>query len=599
MKVQYAVKIKLRIVAVIGSIFILCGALFAQKQLVHESKVYISSEGRMYIQKSLPVYLRMATSPDDDANTYLLKSEVTTRYSNPMYFDTEGYNTIRSPWIVDTITKRPVYPQQDIIFEVYADGYPPQTRAKFEGTAHFIKEGKKYFGTDIKVNMSAIDGLSGIDKIYYSLNGENYRQYTEPISTGKEGEYTLKYYSVDNVGNAEEPKEENYIIDFTAPESQYEIKGLLNENYVSPDAKILLSSKDEISGVKGIYYQINDGKVLKYYNPIPVTALGDESGSMSFYAVDNLGNKEKVKIIGNFSSESEQGEEKDNQNVVFRFYIDDTPPEISINIEGNKYDGKYLYLSQDSKISINADDDKSGVENIYYSINNSSLSELYSQPFGIKNQGLQYLNYAAVDFVGNKSLLKTEKIFLDLTAPVTRIDYTGLKFFNRDTFYITENTEIVVSCTETESGINKIFYKIDDGEIKEYSSPLVIKKGGYHTITYYGIDNLNNKEAEKYEGLYVDNKPPVIHHHFNVAPIGTKVIREEDFTIYPITTILYLGATDYESGGERIEYIINDGPIKTELPVNNFKPGNYTVKITAFDELSNKQTSSLTFSIEK
>ena len=593
------VKMNIKSIGVITGIFFLCGSLFAQEQPLHESRVYISPDGRMYIQKSLPVYLRMATSPDNEAKTYLLRSEVTTKYSNPMYFDTEGYNTIRSPWIVDTITKKPIYPQQDIIFEVYADGYPPRTRAKFEGTAGLIKEGRKYFGGDIKISISAIDGLSGIEKTYYSINGENYKEYTGPVSAAREGEYTLKYYSADNVGNAEEPKEENFIIDFTPPESQYEIKGLLNENFVSPDAEIVISSKDEISGVKSIYYKINNGRLQRYYNPIPVTALGDESGSMSFYAVDNLGNTEKKKIIGNFTPEPGQNEENDNQNVVFRFYIDDTPPEISINIEGNKYEGKYLYLAQDSKISLEANDDKSGVDKVYYSINNSSLSELYSQPFGIKNQGLQYVNFAAMDFVGNKSPLKAEKVFLDLTAPVTRIDYKGLKFFNRDTFYITENTEIVISSTETESGINKIFYKIDDGDINEYSTPVIIKEGGFHTVSYYGTDNLDNKEAEKLEDFYVDNKPPVIHHHFNVAPIGSKIVREEDFTIYPINTILYLGATDYESGGERIEYTINEGPVKTELPVTGFKPGNYTVKITAFDELSNKKTSKLTFSIEK
>lgn len=248
---------------------------------------------------------------------------------------------------------------------------------------------------------------------------------------------------------------------------------------------------------------------------------------------------------------------------------------------------------------MDARDDKSGVDKIKYSLNNSSLSELYTQPFEIKDPGLKFLHYAAVDFVGNKSSVKTEKVFIDITAPVTKIGYSGLKYFNRDTLYITENTEILINFTETESGISKMFYKIDESEFKEYSSPLIIKEGGFHKITYYGIDNLNNKEAEKSEGIYVDNEPPVIHYHFNVAPIGTKVVHEEDFTIYPINTILYLGATDYESGGERIEYTINDGSARTELPVRDFKPGNYTVTINAFDELGIKKTSNLKFSIEK
>ncbi len=599
MKILYSIKMNLRIVILISAFFLLNGKSFTQEALKHERKVYVSADGRMYIQKSLPVYLKMATSSDDSAKTYLLKSEVTTKFSNPMYFDTEGYNTIRSPSIVDTVTRKPVYPQQDIIFEVYADGYPPRSGVRFEGTAHFIKEGKKYFGSDIRIVIKATDGMSGVDKTYYSINDESYRQYTETILAAKEGEYKIEYYSVDNVGNVEEQKEEHYIIDFTPPQTQFEIKGLLEDNYVSAGAKISLSGKDNISGVKNIYYQINDGKIQIYYNPIPVNVLGDESGSLSFYAVDNLGNMEKKKIIGSFSSDEDKDNNPEGQNMIFRFYIDDEPPEISLNIDGEKHKGKYLYISQNSKISLIAEDDKSGVKKVNYSINNSSLSEVYKEPFGIDNPGIKLIHYASVDFVGNTTPLKTEKVFLDATEPVTGIEYSGLKFFNRDTFYITENTEILLNSVETESGINKIYYKVDDSEFKEYSSPIILKKGGFHTIYYYATDNINNIEKQKSEGVYVDNKPPVIHHHFNVAPIGSKIVREDDYTIFPVNTILYLGATDYESGGERIEYTINDGPVKTELPISNFKPGNYIVKISAFDELSNMHTSNLTFSIEK
>ena len=131
-----------RILMLFSVVFMLFITLSAQEQK-HVKKVFISPKGRIYVQKSLPVYLRIATSPDDNAKSYLLKSEVTTKYSNPMYFDTEGYNTIRSPWRVDTITKKPVYPQQDIIFEVYADGYPPRSKAKYSGTSKYIKEGTK------------------------------------------------------------------------------------------------------------------------------------------------------------------------------------------------------------------------------------------------------------------------------------------------------------------------------------------------------------------------------------------------------------------------------------------------------------------------
>jgi hypothetical protein len=78
--------------------------LQGQDQPKHEKKIYVSPEGKMYVNKALPLYLRIATSPDDNAKTWLLRSEETARYSNPMYLDTEGYNTFRSPSAVDTAT---------------------------------------------------------------------------------------------------------------------------------------------------------------------------------------------------------------------------------------------------------------------------------------------------------------------------------------------------------------------------------------------------------------------------------------------------------------------------------------------------------------
>ena len=578
--------------------FVVFVTLVAQEPVKHAKKVFISPAGRIYIQKSLPVYLRIATSPDEDAKSYLLKSEVTTKYSNPMYFDTEGYNTVRSPWRVDTATKKPVYPQQDIIYEVYADGYPPRSKLKYEGARQYIKDGRKYFGGGIEIIITAIDALSGVDKIYYSINNENYKPYSGSISFSNEGEYTLKYYSVDNVGNVEQIKTESFIIDITYPETVYEIDGMTNENYISPDARIILKSTDSLSGVKAIYYQINNGTVLKYSSPIPVSVLGSESGSISFYSVDNTGNKENIKVIGSFPSKISTDEGTEDHEVVFEFYIDSKPPEVTLSFEGIKYQGKYLYISPHTKIKLIATDDKSGVNKIKYRIGSSLVLKDYNEPFGINIAGLQTIYYTAIDFVGNWTSLKNQKVFVDLNVPNTSFNLKGLSFFNRDTLYIKTDTKILIDNYDNESGTKNVYYKINNGESKEYSSPFLIDKEGFHNITYYGIDNVNNEEEHKVKGVFIDATPPVIHHQFNVAPIGSKIIRDEEYTVYPTNTIIYLGSTDYASGGKRIEYIINNSPVKTELPIRNFKPGNYLIDIFAYDELGNRQVSKLKFSIE-
>jgi len=70
---------KISLLLVVISISQFC--LLGQEPLKHEKRIYISPEGRMFIQKSLPIYLRMANSQAENAENYLLKSEVTKKFS--------------------------------------------------------------------------------------------------------------------------------------------------------------------------------------------------------------------------------------------------------------------------------------------------------------------------------------------------------------------------------------------------------------------------------------------------------------------------------------------------------------------------------------
>lgn len=66
--------------------------LFSQEQLKHTPKMYKSSDGKLYMNKSQPMYLWISTSPGNESEKIRLESEKHKKYSNPFYFDTEGYN---------------------------------------------------------------------------------------------------------------------------------------------------------------------------------------------------------------------------------------------------------------------------------------------------------------------------------------------------------------------------------------------------------------------------------------------------------------------------------------------------------------------------
>ena len=122
----------------------------------HPKRVYLN-DGNTYVQKELPMYLKFSTEPN--GQTYDLKSKATAEYADPMYLDTEGINYIRSKWAVDKNTKQTANPQQEVLFEVYADGLAPVTTSKFSG-APVYKKDKIYYGKGLKVDLTSTDGVT-------------------------------------------------------------------------------------------------------------------------------------------------------------------------------------------------------------------------------------------------------------------------------------------------------------------------------------------------------------------------------------------------------------------------------------------------------
>ncbi len=567
----------------------------AQTPLKHEKKIFVSPDGKVYVNKFLPIYLKISASPDANAISYTLPSVKTAKYANPMYFDTEGRNTFLSPWAVDTVTKKPVVPKILIQFEVYADGKPPVTHLNIKHAHKYIKNGEPYFDKDVVLEFSAMDEVSGTEATYISIDHGNYMELSKMVpSFDKEKEYVISYYSVDRVGNVEKPKTEKFHLDRTPPKTSFKIIGESKGKVLSSKASISLSSTDSLSGVNKIVYSINDGPEKLYYMPIPISLLNQGKSKISYYAIDNVGNKEDAKIIATSSGTPDESE----QSSAFSFYIDKEPPVVNYEIVGDQSNGKYLYISSRSEFKINATDDKSGVDKVTYSINYPLLDQTYTEPFKLKGTGLQTVFFTASDNVGNLAMPKSQVVYIDNSVPKTSLSINGRSYSNRDTTFITSETKIVLYTSETGSGVKALYYSIDGGSKSLYSVPVTFQKEGFHSLEYFAVDNVNNTEETRKRSFFVDNIPPVIHYHFSVKAIGEKTIRNEKYTIYPSNAMLYIAATDNATGGNVIDYTINGKPKQNLIPVKGLVPGNYEIVITAYDMLWNKSSETILFSIE-
>lgn len=560
----------------------------------HNIKTYTDTSGKVYFQKSMPVYLWVSTSPNEQGKT--MKLNTANAEVDHFYLDTEGKNTIRSPWLVDPETGKKVTPHQDVIFDIYADGIAPSTNIEFLDAKVYRKSGKTYYGKNLKIKLVGKDRVSGVEETYVAINkSTQYSKFDKPINMTQENQNTVSFYSIDHVGNTEVSKTKDFIIDITAPETKFELVGNVESNVLSPNAKIKLKSSDNLSGVKKIKYKIGDGDYKTYTQPISLWEFTDGDIEIEFYAVDNVENQEDVKSTSD-SKNNLNGDELDLSSM--KLYVDREAPETEIVVHGDQHEGKYFYASERTKIEIKAKDNKAGIDKITYGVNVKSRTNEYSEQFNLNpNAVMQYVNYSAVDKVKNWAKAKSKLIYLDKTAPKSTVSFSGKKFNNRDTLFITDKTKIKLTTYEAESGTQAIKYSLDNSAEETYKSTITVKDKGYHKVKYYGVDNVNNKEDLKEADFVIDNAAPTINYSYSVEPIGIEKIKGKKYNVLPSNTMVYLAATDDAVGVMDIQYSINGGEMKSKSVIKYFKPGIFTVDIVAYDFLGNKTKETIRFKI--
>jgi len=99
---------------------------------------------------------------------------------------------------------------------------------------------------------------------------------------------------------------------------------------------------------------------------------------------------------------------------------------------------------------------------------------------------------------------------------------------------------------------DKIMYKIDGGAEQTYDKEFPITAEGKHTISYYGIDKIGNKEDEKVYHIIVDNTAPEI----GLVPAYPLYAANGKYYISKRFSF-NINATDALSGVKKITYTVN------------------------------------------
>lgn len=324
------------------------------------------------------------------------------------------------------------------------------------------------------------------------------------------GTYTLTVWMENEEGNRIEGTEEQreFKVDKDAPKEAivFQYSGEEREGQIVSNERIEVNVKafDELSGIQGIYYQLNDEEIQFLEGESGNIMIPAEfEGEISAYAVDMAGNK---------------GETAHSKKIICESQI----PEIQINAK----EGFEKWYKEPCQVQIEVKDNgiTSGIKQIRCSVAGVILDD---RVYNYKEKNIETLKVSidklaelvveVQDWAGN-TIRKREKILFDNENPQIAIDN------DKDHLITAENQEIsciVVDNQSVETIAGKIIWNHINGERserkienwkkegKQYSMKEELTETGKYEISFEAVDQAGNKTEESMQ-IIIDKEEPLI-----------------------------------------------------------------------------------------
>ena len=349
----------------------------------------------------------------------------------------------------------------------------------------------------VQVSLSATDntGGSGVKATYYTTDGSTPTTGSTPY-TGAftvSSTSTIKYFSVDNAGNAETPKSQQVVIDTTPPTTTALCKAAACAPWYNGSVQVTLPATDPGgSGVAATYYTTNGSTPTtastKYTGAFSITA----TSTVKFFSVDVAGNAEAVK-----------------QQLI---QIESVAPTTSIACNITTCANGWYTAAVSVTLSA-TDTGGSGLAAIYYTTDGTTpttSSKKYTGAFNITQKAA--VKYFAVDNAGNASGIKTQNLQVDVAAPVTTITCNNAAC---STGWYRASVTVRLRATDPPggAGVAAVYYTTN-GSTPTTSSTNLGANGGQFTVSksltvqWFAVDTAGNAELVKSQTLNVDTAAP-------------------------------------------------------------------------------------------
>ncbi len=330
-------------------------------------------------------------------------------------------------------------------------------------------------------------GDSGIASTMYRIDAGPWLDYgaTGPFVLPTEGEHLVEYFSTDNLGAREAPRQATARVDDTPPTTSM---GIGNPQY--PFGGMFVTSSTPLSlvgadggvtpvGLASTDYRVDGGVWIPY--GAPFTLGGDGPHLVEYRSVDRLGNGESVQGL--------------------TVIVDDAPPSTSADVGTPRYQGTELFVTSSTPIRLPSVDGgvvPVGLNATEYRVDGGAWIP-YAAPFTLGGEGRHTVEFRAWDLLGNLEAAQALPLVLDDTPPVTTPSHGDGTYAPGTTFGFT--------ATDAGCGVARTEVRVDGGAWTTFAAPINFAEGS-HVIHFRSIDRVNNSEADRVLTISISSEPP-------------------------------------------------------------------------------------------
>ncbi|MDT0214749.1 PxKF domain-containing protein [Rothia sp. ARF10] len=395
--------------------------------------------------------------------------------------------------------------------------------------------------SDVTLTLVANDGLSGVDRTFYRLDGGAQTAGTS-VPVTAEGEHTLTFWSTDAAGNTEAARTVRFGIDRTSPTIGHSQNPAANgDGWNNENVTVTFTCSDGLSGVKsctGPQTVATEGRAQSVVGTVednagntatdPATVSIDKTKPViavdplpapnadgwykndvtaTFTATDALSGvktQDRAHTFGEGKAQTVTATATDTAGnsssvTTSSINVDTTAPSITGTVIGTP--NANGWFSGDVIVRWNCTDNLSGV--VACPADSVVTGE----------GGDRSASASVADRAGHTATATVDGIRIDRTAPSTSA--SGVPGG-----WVDSPVTVALSADDNLSGVAGTYYIVDGEDTPTPGDTVTIGAQGVHTVTYWSVDEAGHREAAKSFTVRVDLTAPDISHSQEPAANG-------------------------------------------------------------------------------